>query len=364
MTNASAQPQLGVIFNPNSRKNVAQPQRYERLQTLVQGAGSVVRTPDVDALQGAITALLSDAPDYWVADGGDGALHWMINTLAELEGIDATARDRVFVPTRGGTVDFVAKAIGLRGSPEEIVRDSVGALTHGEALHEVSVPSLVFEGEQRTPEGETRPFRRIGFGNALAGYGANFFIPFYAGRAGRGALRIIGVCSAMFGVAITRSLWRGPLDRFKPQGLRDAEETYLRPLRGEVKVDGEWVRDAEGEIVREHTALHCASLPLDLNKVLYVFPQAGGGKMHVHAGHVSAAEMARIWPTLARGGSVDALLPRAFDGCAQTLDVQCDPGRTMDPVLDGELYHGVTRLAVRMGPRFRMAGPRARFPQS
>ena len=46
-----------------------------------------------------------------------------------------------------------------------------------------------------------------------------------------------------------------------------------------------------------------------------------------------------------------------MDGPATTLDVVCEPGEELTPVLDGEVFHRITELHATVGPRFTMALP-------
>lgn len=345
---------IGVITNPNSRRNRRYPGQKKRLLAAVRGQGEVIATQSVDEIAPAVMGLLDRGYRYLVADGGDGALHWMINSLADTLGPEQAAEAAIFVPTAGGTVDFVAKAIGLKGAGAQVVRSLARRVAAGKPVPTRPVQSAILEGKQRLEDGSEVNFRRIGFGNALAGYGANFFIPFYAGDAGRGALRIIATCGAMFGAATTRYLVP---DSLKPERLKDAEEVFLRPAHAEVEVDGEQLRNQDGSPMLIHNALQCASIPLNLSGVFRVFPLAGAGRMHIHAGRVTPAEMFRIMPHLATGRTVSHIVPTAYDDSGSSMNIRCLNGTALDPVIDGELYWGITELKVTMGPRFMMAVP-------
>lgn len=348
---------IGVVINPNSRKNKLNPKRRAKIEDAVGPAGRVVVTRRLEEIFPALEAFLDEGHTYWVADGGDGALHWMVNEAAEHLGPDGAARAAVYVPTRGGTIDFLASAIGLKGQAADILGRLRKTLERGREPRIVEVQSIVFEGEQRTRTGATLSFERIAFGNSLAGYGANFFGPFYRSDAGRGPLRIITTSMAAFGTAAARALFPGPLKLLKPSRLKQAEYDYLRPAYADVFIDGEPLCDANGVPLTTHTVIQCASVPLNLGGVFRVFPSAGEGLMHVQAGYVTAVEMARVFPGLTTGRSVDHLVPNAFDGRASEMEIICRDGTTLSPVLDGEIFEGISRLHARMGPVFRMAVP-------
>lgn len=348
---------IGVIVNPNSRKNKRRRGRVARFQKILGRHGRVIETPSVDAIIPALKSFADEGRRLWVADGGDGALHWVVNEAVRYFGAARATELATYMPTGGGSVDFVAKHLGFALDPHALVTRLVEHVSAGRTVPTRAVPSLWLRGLQVQWGNESVDFRRLGFGTALAGYGANFFGPLYEGGKEYGAARIAKLLGTAFGIAALSSVFRGPLHVVKPEALREAEHAFLRPLRAALLVDNEPLRAKDGTPVREHTVVHCASLPLNLAGILRVFPKAGHGRMHVHAGHVSPAEMARIFPGLASGKVIDHLLPRAYDGPARTFDVICEPDQEMTPVIDGELFHRITELHVEAGPVFEMAVP-------
>jgi hypothetical protein len=348
---------IGLIVNPNSRKNRHKPSRVRRFEKVLGRHGTVIETPSVDSIVPALERFAKEGRRYWVADGGDGALHWMINEAVRYFGPQRAASLAVYVPSNAGTIDFVAKAIGLEGSSLEIVARLAAAVAEGRTPSVVEVPVVSFNGLQTQYGDEAAPWRRVGFGCALAGFGANFFGPLYRGNKEYGGARIAKLLAAAFGAGLARSTLRGVLSPLKPDFVTRAEHEFLRPLRGEVKLDGVVLRGEDGRPVREHTVLHAGSVLVNLAGIFRVFPSAGEGKMHVHAGHVSVLEAARVLPGLMTGRSVSHLLRDAYDGAASTLDVVCDPGEELAPVLDGEVFHRITELHASVGPHFTMALP-------
>lgn len=70
---------LGVIVNPKARKNRAAPrERIDELRRLVGPWGEVHETASIDDLRDTI-AQIGPRVTHLVGDGGDGALHWLIN---------------------------------------------------------------------------------------------------------------------------------------------------------------------------------------------------------------------------------------------------------------------------------------------
>jgi diacylglycerol kinase family enzyme len=348
---------IGLIINPHSRKNKRRRGRVARFQKILGRHGRVVETPSVDAIIPALKSFADEGRRFWVADGGDGALHWVINESVRYFGAARATEIATYMPTGGGSVDFVAKHLGFDIDPHALVTRLVEHVSTGRQVPTRDVPGLWLRGRQVQWGDESVDFRRVGFGTALAGYGANFFGPLYEGGKEYGPARIARLLGAAFGVAALGALFKGPLHVVKPDALRELEHAFLRPLRAAVLLDAAPLRAKDGGAVREHTVVHCASLPLNLADILRVFPRAGNGRMHVHAGNVSPAEMARVLPGIITGKDIDHLLPRAYDGPARTFDVLCEPDQEMTPVIDGELFHRITELHVECGPVFRMAVP-------
>src|SRR5262245_52000658 len=110
--------QIGVITNPNSRKNKGRPDRARRLQSIVGDLGEVHATNSVESIKPVLREFLRKKAQYWVADGGDGALHWMLRlgmeVLQEEEFADQSSLP-LTMPTNGGTIDFIANNVGIRG---------------------------------------------------------------------------------------------------------------------------------------------------------------------------------------------------------------------------------------------------------
>jgi hypothetical protein len=76
--------QIGVITNPNSRKNKGKPDRAARLQSIVGAMGEVHETRTLESIKPVLREFLRKRARYWVADGGDGALHWMLRMGMEV----------------------------------------------------------------------------------------------------------------------------------------------------------------------------------------------------------------------------------------------------------------------------------------
>src|SRR4051812_8973240 len=142
--------QIGVITNPNSRKNRNRPDRAERLQRIVGAMGEVHQTESIDSIKPVLRDFLRKRARYWVADGGDGALHWMLRmgmeVLQEDEFVGQAVTLPMTLPTKGGTIDFVANNVGITGDAEGILGMLRTSVERGAAIEETEVDSMVIDG--------------------------------------------------------------------------------------------------------------------------------------------------------------------------------------------------------------------------
>src|SRR5512146_2153763 len=157
--------EIGVITNPNSRKNRNRPERVERLQRIVGRMGEVHQTSSVDSIKPVLRDFLRKRARYWVADGGDGALHWMLRmgmeVLQEDEFVDQSVTLPMTLPTKGGTIDFVANNVGIEGDAEGILGTLRHTIERGSIIEETEVDSMSIDGVQ-VVDGIATEFRTYG----------------------------------------------------------------------------------------------------------------------------------------------------------------------------------------------------------
>jgi diacylglycerol kinase family enzyme len=337
---------IGVVVNANARKNRKRPSLVRELRGALGGDGRVIATRHLDELRPAVEAHLADGCRVLVAAGGDGALHRMANVLLELREEGKVDALPPLVPTNGGTIDFVAKKVGLRGDAVTILRRLRLAARAGE-LERVSIPSLELrgtelrstgntrrEGGNARREGEERAFRRVGFALAAGGVGQRFFEQYYA-LEDPGPPSIVKVVGKVAASQVARTALPVPAPLAAPSAR------MFEPTRARVSIDGVPV---EGEL---HGALHAGAFYLDLGGVFRFFPLATDGKIHFHAGPVAPWEVIGSLPRMALGRRLRArgLVERA--GHEMIVEAIESP---LSPIVDGESYEGVVRLEVRPGP--------------
>lgn len=336
-------PAIGVITNPHSRKNRGRVARADSLQRLLGPRGLVRETRTTDELGPVLDEFRARGVSYWVTDGGDGSLHWMLNSAAERFGLAEVSTALPWaVPANGGTIDFVARHAGVRGRAEQIVRRLLAEEEAGRSPPDVLVPTLLMRGVQVAEGGAERPFERLGFAAAVAGIGSGFFDPYYASRM-RGPPAIVDV---MARTAASYLLGAGPWRRLVPGRWLRYGEVALGRRRARVTVDG---RELPFE---ELTALNVGAFPINLGGVVRVFRQAGGGRLHLIAGDISVPGMMANLPRLVTGRP---LRSRALvEGPAREVRAEATGDTLLRPVMDGELIHRVRALTITPGPAVRV----------
>src|SRR4051812_33132700 len=252
--------EIGVITNPNSRKNRNRPDRAERLQRIVGSLGEVHETASVESIKPVLREFLRKQARYWVADGGDGALHWMLRmgmeVLQEDEFLGQSVTLPMTLPTKGGTIDFVANNVGIEGDAEGILSTLRKTLEHGTTIQETEVDSMVIDGIQQTAEGDV-PFRTYGFASAAGGVGQRFYAKYYEAvdPNPRTIVRVVAKTVASAPVAYS-PLGKLPLGAW----AKYAKEVFA-PTRCKITLDG---MKLPGD---DFTGVHIASMSINLGNV-------------------------------------------------------------------------------------------------
>lgn len=322
---------VAVFLNPHSKKNRGRPRRAAELREVVGRSGEVFETRSVGELGDALGDVLGRGARYLVADGGDGSLHWVVNGTRDVLGDEGWP---TFVPTNGGTIDFVARKIGIRDGIDAIAR-LVQRVTRGDPPRGLPLPSLELTGIEQAPSGP-RPFRRIGFALAAGGVGARFFDHYYAepNPGPQTIVKVVARAVASQTAAMVPVPWPDTV-------TRPAREIF-KPTPARVVIDGRELP------ATQHGALHAGAFDVSLGGVFRVFPLARDpGVLHFQAGALSPTEIIRALPSLVRGGAIHGHEFLEVGGQEMRVTALGEPLR---PILDGERLGPLSELTVRRGP--------------
>jgi diacylglycerol kinase family enzyme len=340
--------EIGVITNPNSRKNKNRPDRAERLQRIVGQMGEVHKTETIDSIKPVLREFLRKRARYWVADGGDGALHWMLRlgmeVLQEDEFVGQALALPVTLPTKGGTIDFVANNVGIEGDAEGILATLRRRIERGTAVEETEVDSMCIDGVRVGAGGEDEPFRTYGFASAAGGVGQRFYAKYYAERDPnpRTIMKVLANTMASTPIAVT------PLAKLPGVGrLGSYARQVFEPTRCKITLDG---MRLPGD---EFTGVHIASMSINLGNVLKFFGKADTpGLMNAIVGTPTPWAIIRNLPRMARGSEMRGR--DILDRPCRELVMEATSEELLEPIIDGEYYRGVKRLVFHVGPRVRI----------
>ena len=334
-------PAIAVIYNPNSRKNRrAPPGRPERLRRILGPTRRSVRNaPSPKSSAPVVGRLLEQGVEYLVSAGGDGSLHWAMNEVTR----QFAARSTIYaqpalLPTNGGTIDFVARKVGITGNSERIVLALTRALAGRQPPELVTLDSLEITGTELGPDGRELPFRRIGFSLAggrhrpallrqvLRRAGARRAWHRPSGAARRGIAR-----RRRAALAIARAR-AGLRSRRVPP---DASASGHRRTRG---AEPRARRDPRRRL-RHRARRRIQSLPARASSP---------GVLHFQAGALSPAEIIRALPDLWRGGAIRGKQLVEVGGVRMSVIALDEP---LYPIIDGESFGPLKKLEVRLGPQ-------------
>ncbi|GAB1816268.1 diacylglycerol/lipid kinase family protein [Mycobacterium sp. MUNTM1] len=327
---------LGVIVNPKARKNrAASADRIAELRRIVGPRGEVHETNSIEELRDAIRRL-APRVTHLVGDGGDGALHWLINEIERC--VSDPQRWPAFVPTNGGSVNAVARKARVRGRPEAIIRALTAAAEADRPPPDVRLDTLVLDGE--TADGAV--FHRLCFGLAAGGVGNRFYDRYYDSP-DHGRLAVARVIGRSFGDYITSKVAPG---RVKTPNYASI---LFTPTRARVVIDGDEVPS------RTHSLLHAGAIDLRIGGPLRLFPKASEpGALHFQAGNLRPSRIVAQLPTALTNGMLRGEGLRDVIGHEMIIEAEDEP---LSPIIDGERFLGIVKLVARAGPRIRIARP-------
>src|SRR5262245_3516648 len=191
---------IGFLANPHARANQRDPERLQEFARVAGRNGIAQLTSTLDDLYRAAAAFRRSAVDIVAINGGDGTLHVALSALEKTYGSEA--RLPMVAPLRGGTMDTVARSLGVRGSTDALLARLVGKYRAGGGFRVIE-----------------RELLRIGdsvgflFGTgAIANYLRLYYATRRPGPVTAGLVLARGIGSALLGGRFGRSLaerWRG-----------------------------------------------------------------------------------------------------------------------------------------------------------
>lgn len=215
---------IGVVHNPFARRNLRKKHLAGELKSMLAGQGDLYQTGHPDELSDlAKHCLKRDLPVLGI-NGGDGSIHAVLTAFARVYG---TRKLPAFLILRGGTMNTVSKAMGLSGTPDQILRRWIEARGRGN-VKILRQPTLNVNG-------------KIGF---IAGTGvvSRFLDAYYqGGQTGvLKALSMIGTLlpGAVLGTETVKALFSPVQMRVFHEGEDLGREAYTAVLASTVREVG------------------------------------------------------------------------------------------------------------------------------
>ncbi len=324
---------IAVIINPNAGRHRPATDAA-RLEAILGWQGRVFETESEHAVGPAVDEALNVGAEVVAISGGDGTLGGVLNALRKRR---SESELPLLLPTNSGTIDFVARKVGIAGDVESIVARLAATYRRGARPQRKEVDSLRLTGTLRAPGRPEQELDVVGFALAAGGIGQRFFTKYYTEPV-QGARAIVRV--------VVQAVASHALDRVRapvPERYLEYGRAVFRPTVAAVTIDGEAV---PGEA---HGAIHAGAFDVSLGGVFRVFPYAAErGESHFQAGEIVPAEMIRALPALVRGRAIPSA--RLVEKKGRQMRVVATGPELLSLILDGEPIEHVAELFVSSGP--------------
>lgn len=127
---------IGIILNPHSRSYKHDPERMKRLGFIVGDKGSCHATHDILDVEALAREFKEKDIEILGISGGDGTNHVTLSTFINVYG-DKPLPKIAFL--RGGTMNNITNALGIRGLPEKILANLIFKYHAGEEFKTTEV---------------------------------------------------------------------------------------------------------------------------------------------------------------------------------------------------------------------------------
>jgi diacylglycerol kinase (ATP) len=308
-------PGIGVITNPRSKANKRNPLKMRQLAYLLGTRGATEATRSIDDLYRAAEEFKAAGIDILGINGGDGTIHVTLTAFLKVYGTDPFPKVAIL---RGGTLNTIARGLGIHGDTQELLYDVIDKYHQGEEL--VTVERNILQ------VGEDFGFI---FGNGII---ANFLDAYYASGAPSPWMGF-----KMLMHAVGSAMIRGSFSK-----------RIFKRFAGHVTVDGErWARE-------DFLTLAASTVPeIGLGFRPFYRYDEKPGHFPLVGFHTTPFGMCTALPTVFRGKAVRR------DKCISvvTKDVDIQSEEPWSYTVDGDMHAGVKSLRIRTGPVLHLIVP-------
>ncbi|MBV6492944.1 MAG: hypothetical protein LDLANPLL_00950 [Turneriella sp.] len=343
-------PQVGIVTNPYAGKNAAISRRSKELQRIIGKHGIVKESRNMDQLKSILSEFAAHKLPYIVCDGGDGTIHWIVNAYFEvLQETNVEALETafpIFIPTNGGTIDFLARKVDAKGGTYKILKKFRKLLETNSLPAPIALRTFMMTGKY-TKEHLGTQYRKLAFAGALAGFAQKFFNKYY--ESGKPSLQtVVEVITKTFTSTAFRGSW---FEAYVPKDIAAYSNEMFDPFAADVKIDGKPI-----EYKRLNT-LNVGSIAIEIKNLIKLFANADRDKkLHMHVGYLEPFEVFSNLGNLFAG--TDYTGKELVQKTADTIDIVSKEPDGLNPCLDGELFTGMATMHVSIGPHIRFLGIR------
>ncbi|PIR16946.1 MAG: hypothetical protein COV46_06125 [Deltaproteobacteria bacterium CG11_big_fil_rev_8_21_14_0_20_49_13] len=135
---------IGIILNPHSRSYKHNPERMERLGFIVGDKASCHATHDILDVEALAKEFKEKQIEILGISGGDGTNHVTLSTFLNVYG-DSPLPKIAFL--RGGTMNNITNALGIKGLPEKILSNLIFKYHAGEEFKSTEVDVMNINGK-------------------------------------------------------------------------------------------------------------------------------------------------------------------------------------------------------------------------
>ena len=203
-------PGIGIVTNPNSRRNRRYPEQMRRLGYILGKDDVYEMTNRVEDVSAVAEEFKRNDIEILALNGGDGTNHVTLTTFIKVYGDKPLPKIALL---RGGTMNTISNAIGASGTPGKILLNLVERYYTGQTFDVTERDML------KIIDGPTTRYGFI-FGNGLI---ANFLEIYYQDKSPSPAVAAKLLAQVSFSLATGGALGR----------------RLTKPFRAEVELDGE-----------------------------------------------------------------------------------------------------------------------------
>jgi len=304
---------IGVVTNPLSRRNRRNPRLMDRLAYILGDRGNLAQPRDWAGMEDVARRFLERDIDVLCINGGDGTGHVVLSAMVRVYG---ERRLPMVALLRGGTMNTVAHALGIRGTPSDLLDRVVSQYHEG-------IPFRTVERSLMCVDGRYYGFL---FGNGIL---SNFLQVYYEGEEAS-PTKAVKVLVRTIAAPITK----GPL-----------MDRILKPVRAIVTFDGEELP------VNDFLGI-AAGTSDDLGFGFRPFWAAPANLDHLHAVGIACRPLALAaeLPRMFQAKPVKS--PDIHNRLARRIRIEAN--RPIHFMVDGDFHQGGQVVEVTMGPRVRM----------